>query len=82
MRTTLTLDEDVAAKLKAEMRRSGKSFRDIVNDTLRYGLVEKRVATRRRLFKVEARDLGNLRPGLSLDNVGELLEQIEGSLHR
>jgi hypothetical protein len=82
MRTTLTLDEDVAAKLKAEMRRSGKSFRDTVNDTLRYGLVEKRVVTRRRPFKVEARDLGNLRPGLSLDNVGELLEQIEGSLHR
>jgi hypothetical protein len=82
MRTTLTLDEDVAAKLKAEMRRSGKSFRDIVNDTLRYGLVEKRVATLRRPFKIEARDLGNLRPGLALDNVGELLEQIEGSLHR
>ena len=82
MRTTLTLDEDVAAKLKAEMRRSGKSFRDIVNDTLRHGLVEKRVATRRHPFKAEARDLGNLRPGLSLDNVGELLEQIEGSLHR
>jgi hypothetical protein len=81
MRTTLTLDEDVAAKLKAEMRRSGRSFRDIVNDTLRHGLVEKRIATRRRPFKVEARDLG-LRPGLSLDNVGELLEQIEGSLHR
>lgn len=82
MRTTLTLDEDVAAKLKAEMRRSGKSFRDIVNDTLRHGLVAKRVATRHRAFKVEARDLGNLRPGLSLDNVGELLEQVEGSLHR
>ena len=82
MRTTLTLDEDVAEKLKAEMRKSGKSFRGIVNDTLRRGLVEKRVASRRRLFKVEARDLGNLRPGLSLDNVGELLEQIEGSLHR
>lgn len=82
MRTTLTLDEDVAAKLKAEMRRSGKSFRDIVNDTLRHGLAEKRVAARRRSFKVEVRDLGNLRPGLSLDNVGELLEQVEGSLHR
>ena len=82
MRTTLTLDEDVAAKLKAEVRRSGKSFRDIVNDTLRHGLVEKRAATHRRPFKVLARDLGNLRPGLSLDNVGELLEQLEGSLHR
>jgi hypothetical protein len=82
MRTTLTLDEDVAAKLKAEMRRSGKSFRDIVNDTLRHGFVEKRVATRRHPFKVEVRELGNLRPGLSLDNIGELLEQVEGSLHR
>lgn len=82
MRTTLTLDEDVAAKLKAEVRRSGKSFRNIVNDTLRHGLVEKRVATGRRPFKIDARDLGNLRPGLSLDNVGELLEQVEGSLHR
>jgi hypothetical protein len=29
MRTTLTLDEDVAAKLKAESRRAGRSFRDI-----------------------------------------------------
>jgi hypothetical protein len=82
MRTPLTLDEDVAAKLKAEMRKSGKSFRGIVNDTLRHGLVEKRGTSRRCLFNVEARDLGNLRPGLSLDNVGELLEQVEGSLHR
>ena len=82
MRTTLTLDEDVAAKLKAEMRRSGKSFLDVVNDALRHGLVAKRAAIRRRPFRVEVRDLGNLRPGLSLDNVGELLEQLEGSLHR
>jgi hypothetical protein len=34
MRTTLTLDDDVAAKLRAETRRSGRSFRDTVNETL------------------------------------------------
>jgi hypothetical protein len=82
MRTTLTLDEDVAAKLKAESRRSGRSFREVVNETLRRGLAGRRVAAGRRLFRVAARDLGDLRPGLSLDNIGELLERVEGPLHR
>ena len=35
MRTTLILDDDVAAKLKAESRRAGRPFREIVNETLR-----------------------------------------------
>jgi hypothetical protein len=83
MRTTLTLDDDVAAKLKAESRRAGRPFREIVNETLRLGLMSRRVATRRRQsFKVRARDLGNLKPGLSLDRVAELIEQVEGPLHR
>ena len=82
MRTTLTLDDDVAAKLKAESRRAGRSFRDIVNDTLRRGLASRRATARRPGFKTTARDLGNLQPGLSLDNVAELIEQIEGPLHR
>jgi len=82
MRTTLTLDEDIALKLKAESRRSGRTFRDIVNETLRRGLANRRVTATRQAFKVTARDLGNLRPGLSLDNVAELIEQVEGSLHR
>jgi hypothetical protein len=82
MRTTLTLDDDVAAKLKAESRRAGRPFREIVNETLRRGLATRRVAASRVPFKVAARDLGNIRPGLSLDNVEELIEQVEGALHR
>ena len=39
MRTTLTLDDDVAAKLRAEMRRSGMSFREVLNDAIRRGLI-------------------------------------------
>jgi uncharacterized protein (DUF4415 family) len=38
MRTTLTLDDDVVAKLKEEMRRSGRSFKETVNAVLRNGL--------------------------------------------
>ena len=82
MRTTLTLDDDVAAKLKAETRRSGRSFKDIVNEYLRLGLYTKITQRPSKPFRVEARDLGGLRPGLSLDNVGDLLEQLEGPVHR
>ena len=81
MRTTLTLDDDVAAKLKAEVRRGGKSFRETVNEVLRRGLVAKRAAQADTPFKVEARDLG-LRPGISLDNIGDLLDLVEGPEHR
>jgi hypothetical protein len=82
MRTTLTLDDDVAAKLKAESRRAGRPFREIVNETLRRGLASRRVAAQRQAFKITARDLGDLRLGLSLDNVAELIEHVEGPLHR
>jgi hypothetical protein len=34
MRTTLSLDDDVATKLKAEARLAGCRFREIVNETL------------------------------------------------
>ena len=82
MRTTLTLDDDVAAKLEAESRRAGRPFRDVVNETLRRGLASQRAASRRRPFKVETRDLGELKPGLALDNVAELIEQVDGSAFR
>jgi len=38
VRTTLTLDEDVAERLQAIARRSGQPFRTVVNETLRSGL--------------------------------------------
>ena len=82
MRTTLTLDDDVAAKLKAEQRRAGQSLREIVNEALRRGLASERMTAKRRSFKITARDLGDLKPGLSLDNVAELVERVEGSLYR
>jgi hypothetical protein len=82
VRTTLTLDEDVAAKLKSLARRSGRALREVVNDALRRGLARPVAPAPLEPFKVKARDLGPLRPGLSLDNVAELLERIEGPLHR
>ena len=82
MRTTLSLDEDVAAKLKAEVRRSGRSFKATVNELLRLALSSRPHKAPRPAFTVRARDLGELRPGLSLDNIGDLLERAEGPGHR
>ena len=82
MRTTLTLDDDVAAKLAAEVRRHGKPFREVVNETLRRGLATRRSPASRPHFRVDARDVGALRPGLSLDNLADLIERIDGPLHR
>lgn len=77
-RTTLTLDEDVAAELDAEMRSSGRSFKDTVNTVLRRGLHAPEEARKRPAFEIKARDLG-LRAGVDLDNVEELLDDLEGS---
>lgn len=78
MRTTLTLENDVATRLRAEARRSGRPFKEVVNECLRRGLVQRDLARTTARFEVKPRDMGALQPGLSLDNVAELLERIEG----
>jgi plasmid stability protein len=79
VRTTLTLDDDVAAKLKAAAK--GRSFRAVVNDALRAGLaaLEKRVPLREP-YQTRGFDLGPSLVG-SLDNVEEVLSRAEGERH-
>ena len=81
VRTTLTLDEDVAAKLKIEVRRSGRPFKQVVNDLLRLALSSRQSSSRVPPFEVRTRDLG-LRAGFDFDDVSELIEQVEGPFHR
>jgi hypothetical protein len=80
VRTTLTLDEDVAKLLRSELRRSGDSLKAVVNKFLRIGLMNSGKGPRKR-FIVQPRPLG-LRAGLSYDNVEELLEALEGTAHK
>lgn len=80
MRTTLSLDDDVAEILKGEMRRSGSSLKETVNQLLRLGFVASKQKVRKH-FKITPRPMG-LPPGLSYDNIGELLEAIEGPAHQ
>ena len=82
MRTTVTIDDDVATKLEAEMRRQRSSnFKQILNDVLRRGLLVRRELTASKPFRVRARRMGKTQ-GLNYDNVGGLLEHLEGAEHK
>lgn len=80
-RTTLTLDDDTAALIDEEMRRSGASFREAVNELLRAGAVQRKRAGSKRKVTVPSKSMG-LRPGLQLDSISSLLDEVEGPLHR
>jgi hypothetical protein len=81
VRTTLTLDDDVAALVQEEVRRSGGSLKGTVNTLLRRGLTASRDPQPRDPFVVTPKAMG-LRPGLSYDCIAELLEEAEGPYHR
>lgn len=76
MRTTLTLDPDVAKTLEKEMRRTGKSLKATVNDALRQGLRPSGVREKPARFVVKARPLG-VRPGVDLDRINQLVDELE-----
>ena len=74
MRTTLTLDPDVADRLRALARERGLPFKQVVNAVLRRGLHEGPDAPTR--FHVEERRLG-LRRGIDLDRALDLAARLE-----
>jgi hypothetical protein len=76
MRTTLTLDADLAASLKAEARRSGRPLKQIVNEALRAGLAARKTPSRRR-YRLKPASLGGVLPGVDLDKALRLAEALE-----
>jgi hypothetical protein len=76
VRTTLSLDADIAARLKAEVRRTGRSFKEVVNQALRLGLAARKAPGPRRRFELRARALGHRR-GFDYDRTSDLIEVIE-----
>ena len=76
MRTTLTLDPDVAQELKTRVAERKTSFKEIVNETLRQGLSAKPKAKPTEVFRVEARALG-LRPGIDPNKLNQLVDELE-----
>ena len=82
MRTTLTLDDDVASLLARVQKDQDTTMRDVVNEALRRGLesmAEPKPA--QKPFRTRSFDFG---PSSfpNLDNVWEVLDEVEGPLAR
>ncbi len=82
MRTTLSLDDDVAAALERLKKKRRQRFKDLVNEALRRGLREMSEPPKRgQPFRTRAVALGRCRVA-SLDNVAEALAVAEGESFR
>ena len=75
MRTTLTLDDDLAGILRRRSRNLGKSFKEIINITLRKGLSSDLKQTSHSV-KVRPHDFG-ASPGIDLDRLNQLVDELE-----
>ena len=80
MRTTLTLDPEVAAKAKRSAAQLRKPFKEVINEALRLGLDQVLHPPEARPYVTRGHAMG-LRQGLSYDNVAELLARAEGEDH-
>jgi hypothetical protein len=77
MRTTLTLDDDVAVQLERLRRARNVRLKDVVNEALRRGLRDMNApAKKRRPFRTRTFHMG--KPLINLDNVAEALARVEG----
>ena len=74
MRTTVTLDEDVAAKLRQVSRERGVSFKAALNGAIRLGLSTGAPPSKR--FSVQSKPLG-IRPGVNIDKALGLADEVE-----
>ena len=81
MRTTLTLDDDVAALLKRLARTRNARFKEVVNEALRRGLAGTAAVPARETFRTTSVDLGRCRTG-TIDNVADALAAAEGESFR
>jgi hypothetical protein len=82
MRTTLTLDPDVAALLKEALRARETSLKQVVNEALREALPRLgKPAPGRRPYRIRPVSLGRCLVG-SLDDVADVLAVAEGERFR
>jgi hypothetical protein len=76
MRTTLTLDDDLAGLLKRRAQELGIPFKEAVNRTIRTGLGETATARRHPAPKTVPHSFG-FKPGIDLDKLGQLADEME-----
>ena len=81
MRTTVTLDDDLYLAIQTQARQLRKPFKVVLNEMVRLGVQVRHSKAKKIGVHVKTYPMG-LPEGLSYDNIGELLEQLEGPLHQ
>ncbi len=76
MRTTLTIDDDLAAIMEREGRRKGLTFKELVNSTLRRGLEREEIGGGRAVVKTRPHAFG-FKGGIDLDKLNQLVDELE-----
>ena len=77
LKVWVTMDDKLAKALKETAHRSGKSFKEVVNETLRAGLTAGGTAPRARPYRLKPVSLGGVRSGYDLDKALQLADRIE-----
>lgn len=77
MRTTVTIDDDVARELRARARRTEKSFKEILNDCLRLAFSMSRSPMRKmKPFHVRPHRSA-FRAGIDTEKLNQLVDQLD-----
>jgi hypothetical protein len=76
MRTTVTLDPDVARLLKEEEARQRRSFKEVVNDAIRRGLAPRPGPDSVEPYRVRPHQT-TLRPGVDPSGLNRLADELE-----
>ncbi|MSQ71688.1 MAG: DUF2191 domain-containing protein [Betaproteobacteria bacterium] len=79
MRTTLTLDDQIAKALRNAAHRTGKAFKQVVNETLRAGLAADDAPAHARPYRLKTVSLGGVLGGVNLEKALQLADALEDS---
>ena len=81
MRTTLTIDDDLAGLLKRRARELDVPFKEVVNRTIRAGLGATASVTERQPAPRTIPHSFGFRPGIDLDKLGQLADELEAEAY-
>ena len=76
MRTTLTIDDDVAARIEERRRTNGQSLKQVVNQLLREGLRSSERPPAARPYRTKTHKL-RLRSGFDAARLNQLVDELE-----